>query len=108
MRQSPEGQPDVQAMGVIARLSFVDDSGKEKGTARLYLPHGLLVLSSPASRAGRFPVLNASVLQLLKMKHPDYLAELEDALRSHGYTVDGLTEARAAAPSEAKPAPAKP
>ena len=77
-------------MGVVARLGFVNATGVETAAARLYLPHGLLVLISPESKAGRFSTLNAQVLELLRAKQPDYVAELEDSLVAHGYTLTSM------------------
>lgn len=81
----------IPAMGVVARLDFMGDAGKVAGTARLYLPHGLLVLGSDDTKSGRFPELSSAVVSLLKEKKPDHIAEIDEALRSHGYSLLNLT-----------------
>lgn len=88
--QACDTKTKIPAMGVVARLGFVNATGAETAAARLYLPHGLLVLISPESKAGRFSTLNAQVLELLRAKQPDYVAELEDSLVTHGYTLTSM------------------
>tara|TARA_R110002049_G_scaffold261703_3_gene437775 strand:- start:340 stop:831 length:492 start_codon:yes stop_codon:yes gene_type:complete len=82
---------DIPAMGVIARVRFLDSNGKSVAEGWIYLPDGELVMFTPAMMKMRVPNLNKAGLTLLQEKDPIMVERLRTLMDSHGLQWDRLT-----------------